>query len=293
MNDRPFSFSKFGLASALCAVTAMLAFAAPVVAAPELPVPSPLAKVSQRIGLTDITIEYSSPGVKGRTIWGELVPYDELWRTGANKATKITFSEDVTVSGKAVAAGTYSIFTIPGESEWTFILNTDHEQGGTRKYDEAKDVLRIQVKPFAIPHRERMTFLMTDFDNEGGRLTLEWAKLGLAVKVGVDTATQAEANIEAALGEAASTHANAARYLLDQETVDAPRALDLATKAESLDGSWFNKFILARAQAASGQFAEAVASAKAAQELGEKAEYFFWRDLVASSIAEWEAASDE
>ena len=95
------------------------------------PAPSPTAKLEQRVGLTDITITYSRPSVKDRVIFGDLVPYDKLWRTGANMATKINFSDDVKIEGKELKAGEYSLYTIPGKEEWTLIFNTVSNQSGT------------------------------------------------------------------------------------------------------------------------------------------------------------------
>lgn len=109
--------------------------------------PSPPAKASKKIGDTEITVDYSSPSVKNRKIWGELVPYDKVWRTGANEPTKITFSKDVMVEGKELKAGTYALFTIPGENEWTVIFNNNHEQWGATQYSEDEDALRITAKP--------------------------------------------------------------------------------------------------------------------------------------------------
>src|SRR6056297_3850063 len=99
------------------------------------PAPSPLAKMEQMVGLTEVHLEYSRPSAKGRTIYGDLVPFDKLWRTGANSATKVTFSDDVVIEGKTLEAGSYALFTIPGKEEWTIIFNTDTEQGGTGNYD--------------------------------------------------------------------------------------------------------------------------------------------------------------
>jgi hypothetical protein len=99
--------------------------------AQEMPAPSPAAMVMQRVGLTDITIEYSRPGVKSRMIFGDLVPYNKLWRTGANKATLIKLSTDAKINGQEIKAGSYSIFTIPGEEEWVVIFNKDTELWGT------------------------------------------------------------------------------------------------------------------------------------------------------------------
>src|SRR5258706_6102983 len=118
----------FARSSVLAAATA-LALATPPLAQPSLPRPSPGATVKQAIGLTDITVVYSRPGVKGRSIWGTLVPYDKPWRTGANESTTIAFSDDVTVEGKKLAAGTYSLYTIPGKTEWTFAFNSDAKAG--------------------------------------------------------------------------------------------------------------------------------------------------------------------
>src|SRR5262250_2592065 len=136
----------------------------------DLPRPSPLGKVSQVVGLTEIAVEYSSPAVRGRKIFGEVVPYDKLWRTGANSATKITFSRDVSVAGKPVPSGTYAIFTIPGKNEWTVILNKNPDQGGTDQYKQELDALRFTAKPKSISHREHLTFTFGDFNDNGATL---------------------------------------------------------------------------------------------------------------------------
>ena len=116
------------------------------------PRPSPMTKVEQEFGLGKITLDYSRPSVKGRTIFGELVPYDAIWRTGANLATKITFSDDVKVEGKAVPAGTYALYSIPGKSSWTVMLYKDLRLGGnTAGYDEANELVRFTVEPQELP----------------------------------------------------------------------------------------------------------------------------------------------
>jgi len=108
---------------------------------------SPKAEISQTIGFTDVSVLYSRPGVKGRKIWGGLVPFDKVWRTGANEATKITFSTDVKVNGKKLKKGVYAFFAIPTEKEWTLIFNNVADQWGAFTYNEAEDELRIKVKP--------------------------------------------------------------------------------------------------------------------------------------------------
>ena len=123
--------------------------AAPALAQLATPLPSPNATVSQTIGITKVEVVYSRPSVKGRTIWGELVPYDKVWRTGANAVTKITFDGDVTVEGQKLAAGAYGLFTIPGKTEWTVIFNKQ-STGSPSDYAADKDVLRVKVKPAAL-----------------------------------------------------------------------------------------------------------------------------------------------
>ena len=253
-------------------------------AAIELPRPSPAATVSQRVGVTDVKVEYSSPAVKDRNIWGELVPYGELWRTGANAATKITFSRDVKVAGVDVKTGTYALLTIPREGKWTLILNSDANLPGTRGYDEKKDVARAEVATRAIPHRERMTFLFDATTDAKTDLVLEWDELAVVIPIETPIEKQSADSINGAAGDLST----AARYLLDEKK-DPARALLLAESAVAIDPSWVNTFVLARAQAANNRFADATANAKKAQELGLKAEYFFWKEDVEKAIAEWSA----
>jgi len=140
---------------ALCGATAVALCLCGVARADlDLPRPSPFAKVVQTVGLTDITVDYSSPGVKGRKIWGAVVPYDQLWRAGANNPTKITFSRDVSIADKPVPAGSYAFFIIPTKGAWTVILNKKVDQAGTgRDYKQADDLLRLQVTPKPAPFR--------------------------------------------------------------------------------------------------------------------------------------------
>src|SRR4029077_17699813 len=137
-------------AVASAALAALLAASTPARADLDLPRPSPFAKVWKVRGLAEITVDYSSPGVKGRKIWGGLVPYDQMWRAGANSATKVTFSKDVTFADKKVPAGTYAFFVIPGKTTWTVILNKKADQAGTgREYKAEDDLLRVTLHPKA------------------------------------------------------------------------------------------------------------------------------------------------
>lgn len=149
------------------------------------PRPSPNASVSQVIGFTDVAVTYCRPGVKGRVIWGELVPYDKVWRTGANEATTITFSDDVTIEGQKVPKGKYGLFTIPTKTTWTVILNKVAEQWGAYQYKPDQDVLRVTVTPKAGAFQERMLFTFENLTNNSAELVLSWEKLQVPVKIEV------------------------------------------------------------------------------------------------------------
>ena len=134
--------------------------------------PSPLVSDSTVIDGTGISIHYSSPGVKKRTIWGELVPYGEVWRTGANEATYISLTDSMLIQGNPVGPGKYAIFTIPTDSTWAIIFNEEWDQWGSYNYDESRDVFRVMVKPRRSDYTERMTFTFID-----GNLQFEWENL--------------------------------------------------------------------------------------------------------------------
>lgn len=146
---------------------------------------SPKASVSQTVGFTDITISYSRPGVKGRKIWGGLVPYNKVWRAGANEATKITFSTDVTIEGKKLSAGSYGFFAIPGKSEWTLIFNKVADQWGAFEYNEAEDALRISVKPEKSNFTEWLRYEITKTSDSTATISLNWKDLKVPFKVEV------------------------------------------------------------------------------------------------------------
>jgi hypothetical protein len=266
---------------------ALVLTSAPAAADMELPRPSPFAKVSQDIGLTTVTVDYSSPGVKGRKIWGGLVPYDKQWRTGANRATKITFSRDVTFAGKPVPAGTYALFTIPGKSDWTVILNKRADQAGTgADYKADEDLLRVQLRPKAAPFRERLAFLFSDFNDDKGSLDLEWEKLRLSIPIGVDTAKQAVASITKTLDEVWRQYANAARYMLENRK-DYDAGLKYVDQSLALKEDWFNLFIKGQLLAAKGNYKEAHALAEKSFELGQKGPNFFMEEDVKKALVDW------
>jgi hypothetical protein len=253
----------------------------------ELPRPSPGAKITQTIGLTDVTVDYSCPGVKNRKIWDGLVPYGKMWRTGANTATKITFSKDVTFAGKPVPAGSYALFTIPNKGAWTVILNKNPNQPGTATdYKQDQDLLRVELTPKPAPFRERMAFIFSDITDDKATLDLEWEKLRLAIPIGVGTGAQAMANISGTLDNTWRTYANAARYMLETKK-DYDTGMKYIDQSLSLKEDWYNVWFKAALVAAKGDYKGAVAEGEKAQAMGQKSANFFLADDVKKGLADW------
>ena len=149
----------------------------------ELPRKSPKASVSFTVGLTNVEINYSSPSVNDRKIWGKLVPYGKIWRAGANEATTIEFSTEVNVEGEKLEAGKYAFFLIPDEDEWIAIFNKNYDQWGTYQYDESQDVARINVIPrFTDANQERLNFSISDQSPEQGYIKFAWGTARLYLR---------------------------------------------------------------------------------------------------------------
>jgi hypothetical protein len=144
---------------------------------------SPKASVMQVVGFTEIQIDYGRPGVKGRKIWGELVPYNKVWRAGANEATVFSFSTDVTIEGKKLPAGKYSFFVIPNKGEWILIFNKVSEQWGAFEYNESQDVLRVTVKPKETNFVEWLTYSFDKTGDHSAVISLDWEKLKVPFKI--------------------------------------------------------------------------------------------------------------
>jgi hypothetical protein len=145
--------------------------------------PSPRASTSQQIGRAAVTVNYSRPQVKGRAIWGQLVPYHRVWRAGANEATTMTFSKDVLIEGRRLAAGTYSFFVLPAESEWTVIFNRVAHQWGAFNYNPFFDALRVKVKPQRAEPLEWLGYSFAPVRENAARLLLHWENVQLALTI--------------------------------------------------------------------------------------------------------------
>jgi hypothetical protein len=189
----------------------------------EFPRPSPTATLTQRVGVTDIAVTYSRPGMKGRRIFGDaeaLVPYGQVWRTGANEATKITFSTPVKLGGADVAAGSYALFTIPDANEWTIILNRAVGDWGAYRYDTKNDVVRVKAAATKLTEPvETFTIDVNDIRNDSATLDLIWATTRVPVKLEIDTVGVLVPQIDAALAASANPspglYDNAAMFYLD------------------------------------------------------------------------------
>jgi len=160
-----------------------------------MPMASPYASVVQRIGLTDITITYHRPAVKGRKIWGGLVPYDQVWRAGADENTTISFSDPVTVAGKLIPAGTYGVHMIPATSAWTIIFSSVSWAWGSFSYDQSEDVLRFSVTPSATGFTERLIYYFDDPSDDSVDVVMKWEKLMLRFPVKVNVTEVVLGNI--------------------------------------------------------------------------------------------------
>lgn len=233
----------------------------------EVPAPSAKAKVEQRVGVTDFSVEYSSPAMRGRKIFGGLLPYDQLWRTGANASTKLTASNDFTMGDKLVPKGTYSLLTIPGASSWTVILNKNLEIAGTNGYDTKDDVARITVSPQSAGPRERMTFLFTDTSDDATRLDLEWESVRVSVPIKVDTPAHVRASMDKTLGDAWRPHYQSGRYLIENNG-DIDAALQYLDTSIGIKSTWWNNWWRAQGLAKKGRTADAIAAGEKAMQLG-------------------------
>lgn len=185
----------------------------------KLPPASPKAKVYQQIGVTDIAISYHRPLVKGREIFGKLIPFGKVWRTGADENTIIKFSTDVTINGNKVKAGVYGLHTIPNKDSWTVILNNESKAWGSYFYNKDKDVLRFNVTPKTIAHQEAMTFNFTSVSKNKTTVELSWAKTSISFDITANTDELVNNNIKSQLNSLpwwgwTGLH-NAARYNLN------------------------------------------------------------------------------
>ncbi len=282
------------------AAAALLVLACAAVAANaqvRLPRPSQKASVMQTLGVTDVTITYSRPGVKGRKIWGDppagaaagtatlddarvrpkdavIVPYGHVWRTGANEATTFTVTDDVLVNGQPLKAGTYSLHTIPGPTEWTIIFNSDPGQWGSFAYDEKKDVLRVKAKPQVVAdNQEWLLFTLDPVTETSAQVNLRWEKVRVPFTVEVKdvkalTVEKLRAAVAAAKADDWRTPLQAANYVfLNNLTANHEEAMGWLEKSIKTKETFGNLYTKARVLAATGKAPDAVATGEKALQM--------------------------
>lgn len=280
---------------AVVSIAIIMALAPAAFAELTLPRVSQKASVMQTVGLTDVTIMYNRPGVKGRVIWGGLVPYDQVWRTGANEATTFSFSQAVKVNGKPLPAGTYSFHTIPGKTSWTMIFNKTAEQWGSYDYDAAKDALRIQVTPVTGPQQEWMSFSFPEVANDSATVELAWEKLRLPFRIEADTTTQALANIKEALsGEVKDWDVpySAASYAFSANLDNRADAMKWIDQSVAMKETYWNLRLKASMLEKDGKRKEAIALAEKAVQIGKEAKDNAGEiEKTEKQIAEWKTAA--
>lgn len=257
------------------------------------PAASPFTKIEQTVGLTDVTVEYSRPSMKGRTIFGDLVPYGRPWRTGANTRTKITFSNDVMVHGKELKKGSYGLLTIPNQNQWEIIFYTDAEGGGApRELDESKVAARFSVTPVVTTMaKETFTIEIGNLTNSGATFFIFWDKLMVPFNFTVPTDTQVMASIERAMGgPTAGDYYTAAMYYYDEgkDIAKAKEWIDKAMAGNENPPFWQlrNKSLI---YARAGDKQGAIAAARQSLEAAKRAGNDDYVKMNQDSLREWGA----
>ena len=263
--------SKHLLNLPVALATAVTLLAAPAAQAQiNTPQASPKSTVMQRVGLTDITIVYSRPGVKGRQVFGTVVPFEKRWRTGANATTSIKFSDDVTIEGKKVPAGEYGIYTIPRKTEWTVVLNKSLKQGAdVEGFKEDQDVARFTIKPYKLPSKvETFTINFTDVTPGTANVAMEWELTGAKFKIMADVDSKVMAQIDEKITKSAAPTpgdlAAAAVYYYDNNK-DLKQALAWMEKANATDAKYWNLNTEAKIRLKMKDYAGATKAAEASK----------------------------
>ena len=234
----------------------------------KMPAPSPTQTTKQDFGIGTIELTYSRPSIKGRKIFGDLVPFNKLWRTGANAATKIVFSEPVEMGGKKVDTGTYVLYTIPGIDSWEVILNKGLKNWGTDGYKETEDVVRFKVEPMKMKNKlETFTMEFSDVKPENCSLDIKWEKTSVSIPVVANFKETVKMQINAAMKTDKKPYWQAAQFYNEYDK-NLPMALDNVTKAieENKEAFWMWIY-KAKIQKDMGDMAAAMESSKKSMEL--------------------------
>lgn len=261
--------------------------------AQDLPTASPKATVSQVVGLTNVTVEYNRPSARDRKVFGELVPFGQVWRTGANLCTIISIDGPILVEGQKLAEGKYSIFTIPGESAWQVIFNKNIELYGEGDRKEEEDVLVVKVLATMVkPPVETFTISFGDVKDDKATLELSWEQIRVSVGLHADATEKALANIKEVIGTEKAdfrTYHNSARFLIDRKLMP-DQALTWAQQSVKLETRFWNVYTLALAHHANGNIKEAIANAEQCKNLATEAKYEPYVKMADEKLKEWSGA---
>lgn len=258
----------------------------------QMPAASPSQKVEQAVGLSTVSVDYSRPSAKGRTIFGDLVPYGKVWRTGANNSTVIKFSDEVTIEGKKIPAGEYAILTIPNQNEWTVILSKNTKLGGNvAEYKQEEDQARFTVKPQQNPRKvESFTINFANLKSDAADVEILWDNtiVPFTIKTDVDNKVMAQIQKEAIDNANAdpNVYAAAANYYLETNR-DLKQALAWMKKANAKDPKFWNMHAQAKIEAKMKDYKSAIKSAEKSKELAQQAKNQDYVALNEKAIADW------
>jgi hypothetical protein len=271
-------------------IVMMLAFVTVTNAQLDMPQPSPASTLIQKVGMAEIKIEYSRPAMKGRKIMGEIVPFGEVWRTGANSATKFTTSDSITIAGKGLAKGTYVVMTRPGKDSWEVIFNKNPAASASNYTPEIQkdDVVKVMGKPMTLPMSiENFTFNIGNITANSANIEMMWENTYVTVPFTNDVDGKVMAQIKSKLdGPSQNDYFNMSQYYFDNNKGNA-EALDFANKAIAKGERFWMLRHKSLVQAKMGDKAGAIATAKRSMELAKEAKNMDYVRMNEKSIAEW------
>ena len=258
----------------------------------KTPPTSSKSKTEEVVGLTNITIDYSRPSMRGRSVFGDLVPYGRMWRTGANMNTTVTFADDVSIAGKELKKGKYALYTIPKATSWEVIFYSDTNNWGLpEKFDESKVALRTDVKSVSSDRKyETFTIALSNVDIDGVDMELIWEKTIVPIHIGVPSEKLALASIEQTFsGPKAVDYYAASQYyfLINKELSKALKWIDAAIEKEGASAPFYFTRLKSQIQAKMGDKKGAVETAKKSLEMAEKANNFDYIKMNKDAILEW------
>ncbi|MEO1518023.1 MAG: DUF2911 domain-containing protein [Bacteroidota bacterium] len=253
------------------------------------PSPSPFSKLEQQVGLTDVTIEYSRPSVKGRELFVEVEKWGKVWRTGANASSKITFSDDVKVEGQAVPKGTYAIYSIPDPKEFTIMLYKDLRLGGNvGKYDQNQEQIRFKVNTVTMPvSMETFAFMIDEITTNSAVIAFMWGNYYVPFKMEVEVDSRVTKNIEQVMaGPSRNDFYTAARYYYSNDK-DQKQALKWIQQANNIDAKFWQLRLEAQILAKMGRYKDAIATIEKSTTAAKEAGNMDYPDMNARSAAQW------